>query len=156
MGISTFMNKLLEFKVALGNLYQWFSNGFQLDQEAARTFGRLALQEGKHANLIRYQKRLLGANASVIPAREGCFDDVERLLEEIDALRNRATPPTLTEALELSIRIERSAAEKLLPAVAAASGCGLSPLFSQLAADDDKHMEMLESLSARGVARKAS
>jgi len=149
------MDKLLEFELALRDLYQWFSNGFRHDQEAAKTFGRLALQEEKHANLIRYQKRLWSANSPAIAAMEANLEEVDRLLEEIETLRRRNEPPTLVEALELSIRLERSAAEKLHRSVATDLNPDLGPFISQLAGDDDKHIEMLESLAGRAT-RKAS
>jgi rubrerythrin len=155
VGFTAVMDKLLEFELALRDLYQWFSNGFRIDQEAAKTFGRLAIQEEKHANLIRYQKRLWSANSPAIAAMGANLEEVDLLLAEIDTLRRRDNPPTLSEAIELSIRLERSAAEKLHRTVVTDSNPDLGPFISQLAGDDDKHIEMLESL-AGNAARKAS
>jgi rubrerythrin len=155
MGFLNILDKLLDFEIALANLYQWFSDGFRHYPEASKVFGRLSIQEQKHANLVKYQKRIAAGNGSSFQPIDVDLAEVNRLLKEIAMVRNSPQSPTLEVAIQLSIRLETSAAEKLHHTVVHTANPDLAPLVAQLARDDDKHVAVLESLLDR-VTNKAS
>jgi rubrerythrin len=152
MSYSTLMDKLVDFEHELAELYLWFSNGFRHDQDASRVFGRLSMQKEKHVNLIRYQKRLANGNTSSFFPLDSNLDEIDRIFEVINEFRGQAQP-TLSEAIKLSIKLEGSAAKNLHRSAVTNSNSDIASFIAQLAGDDRKNLEMLESLAARSTSK---
>jgi rubrerythrin len=102
-----------------------------------------------------FQKRLAATNTSAFQSVEVDISEIDRLLQEIEDFKELHRTPSLTQAIQFAIELEASAAENLHRSLIAEANPNLSPLVEQLAGDDDRHLEMLESLQAK-IAQKAS
>ncbi len=153
MNFTAAMDRLMEFELALGDLYRWLATGFGHRPEIAKVFGRLSLQEQNHANLVRYQRRMAIANGSVFLPLVSDLGEIDRLLGEVAEFRANRPNPSLMEAIAFAKRIERSAAEKLHRTAVEHSNPALAEFIARLAGDDTKHVEMLEELESRFLAK---
>jgi rubrerythrin len=147
------MDRLMEFELALRDLYGWLAAGFGHRPEVAKVFGRLSLQEQAHANLVRYQRRMATANGSAFLPLDGGLEEVDRLLGEIAEFRVTRPNPSLPEAIGIAKRLEQSAAERLHRTAVARSNPALADFIDRLAGDDQKHLEMLQELESRFLAK---
>jgi len=152
MGFTVVMNKLQEFELALSDLYRWFSDSYRSDDDISKAFSRLGLQEANHANLIGYQKKLSSIASTAFLAVEIDLCGIDGAIAEISRLRNSGEPPSVTEAIELSLRLEQAPTELIYRCDLTKANPSLKPFIAQLVGNDRGHRRLLQSLLKRRAA----
>jgi rubrerythrin len=146
--------RLAAFERFIGVLYDWFTHVLP-DDEVAAAFGRLALQEQTHANLLEHMRRTALHKGGAPPLAGFDLAELEALTASGEALRRRERPPTVTEAVGVAMLIELSAAERIHGVMSGSPDPDLRALFTTLAQDDDRHLRQLMQLTERVEPRAA-
>lgn len=148
MNLVAALARLTAFERSIGSLYDWLAQVLP-DEEFAATFGRLALQEQNHANLLEHMRRVAihgGKGANLV---ELDVTELDSLVDTAEALRCRGTQPDLLEAVTAAMLVELSAAERIHGAMISDADLSLGALFTSLARDDDRHLRLLMDVSER-------
>lgn len=140
----------LELKIA--DLYEWFSLNMNSDPEAAAFFFRMSVDESAHANLVKYQRRLVTQNMKLFGDITIDIEGIRKVIAQVDAVRS-GNPPTVAEAFRIALEIETSAAETHYLTAIKEAAAGISGLLSSLGALDCAHCGVFEEFAKnRGYA----
>ncbi len=149
MDILQVLRPLEQLERKLAELYQWFSDLFEADAEAAFVFHRMYLEENTHVRLIEYQRRLARGNPNAFGDVEVSLEGVRRELARIDALRASGKAPSLEEAVRAALEFESDAAEYHYKNAIRLASPDMSRLFDSLGASDKQHVKSLRDLATR-------
>jgi len=149
MDIKSLLDRLLQLEIAMRDLYGFLAAVFKDEREAAALFVRLRAQEERHANLVKYQRRLVAHNPHRFRDVLTDVGDVDAVLASIHAFRSTDVRPSLGEAIDLAAELEGSAAERIHGSVVARSNPELAGLMAALGGEDDVHRRLLEELHDR-------
>jgi len=156
MDIQTLFKPLAEFEGKLAELYEWYSELFRLDAEAASLFFQLAVEEHSHVTRIEYQRRLVRMSPMDFADVSLDLKPVEEGLATIATLRNAPQPPSLEEALRAALTIEASAAECHFKAAMKQANSGAARLLDALGTADRDHLgKLVDFAKKRGVEQPA-
>jgi hypothetical protein len=140
------LNRLLDFEVAFGDLYDWLCSVFPYDNEVSATFRRFAVQKHAHANVIRHERKMAQiAGASNLSVAAG-VRDLDRLLDLVKEFRSRDGDPDLSRTIELVLALEKTSAFKLHRSTTIEHHPEWEPFVDRLAKQDLEHVEVLETL----------
>lgn len=137
----------------MAEIYQSLADAHVEDTDAARLFGRLAMEERKHASQIQYVHRMARQSQQEFAEVNLDLPEVRQTLEDLENLSVAARTLSLEDAVSLVLRLEDSAAEvHARPALADAGG-EMARLLHGLAQGDAKHVKALvEFARSRGIA----
>ena len=152
MHIQNLFQPLEDLERNLAILYKQFSERFSGDPEARLTFFRLHLDEKAHLALVQFQKRLVKQSPKLFGEIELDLDEVVTLAARVDAMLWTKHGLSLSEALDLSLALEQSAAEYHCRTAVKQSNPGLASLVRNLGGGDETHLAALKDLAARRVA----
>ncbi len=147
MHIMRVLDPLEKLETKISELYEWFSRLYADDAEAASLFYRISIDEAAHANLVRYEKRLAVQNSKIFG--EVSIDPavVSTTLEMVTSVLS-AAPPSLEQAVKISLDIENSAAEAHYRSAIALATPDLYRLLKSLGGFDSRHIEVFEKFAA--------
>jgi rubrerythrin len=154
MNLVAALARLAAFERSIGLLYDWFAQVLP-DEEVATAFGRLALQEQTHANLLEHVRRVAVHSGGARPLVGLDLAELDALTDLGLTLQRREGTPAVAEAVNAAILIELSAAERIHGDLSNHSDPELRVLFTTLAQDDDRHLRQLMELAGR-VERRAA
>lgn len=144
--------KKLEMKAH--DLYEYYNRIFLSDREAAGAFYELSLEEKSHADMLDYQIRMVRKNRAMFKDVDIDLGAVVEMIGRIDSSVSAPIPPSLGEALTLSIELEGGAYEYHYSTLLIKSNPDVAPLIRALGSSDKEHAAILKDLALRrGVAK---
>jgi hypothetical protein len=156
MRIHAALEQLSELEERVGRLYTRFYGRFSDLPIAAEIWWEMALEEHEHAGVLKMVKELAD------PA--GQVADIRRRLRPLQAMitaceRRAARDITLSEALAMAVRLERSELDRLGHETVQAIGGILPPIPRSAFAPHEAHLERLmrtvRKFGGEEVAREA-
>ncbi len=69
MDLKSLMSKVVELEGSLSIVYQKIADRFSDDSEAKELFSQLSSEESNHKEIASYERRVIMANANLIPSR---------------------------------------------------------------------------------------
>lgn len=148
MNLAQALDLLEKVETQLASLYRHFSEVTSNDPEVSRLFAALAEDEESHRLSIRYQQRVVRANAKG-------FNDIELNVEALSALvkaieQMKGTKAiTAGAALEFAREIELSAGEHHLKNVLGSRNPEIANLLKNLGNGDEEHLRRLTAVSQK-------
>ncbi len=156
MDIQTLFKPLVEFEGKIAALYEWYSELFKDDAEAAFVFFQLAAEEHAHVKIIEYQRHLVRNSPKEFADVSLDLKPVEEALVTIATLQNPHRPPSLEEALRAALTLETSAAEYHYKTAMKQANAGAARLLDALGTADRNHLgKLIEFAEKRGVEQPA-
>jgi hypothetical protein len=149
MHILKMLGPLEELETKMADLYDWFSHAFRKDEEATAFFYRVSVEEVVHANIIRYQRRLVSKNPKSFGEITIDASLIEKTLSEIAALRNLAPYPELEDALRNAIGLEHCLAEEHYRTALVMANPEVSNLLRSLGAFDLRHISRFDEFAIK-------
>jgi hypothetical protein len=149
MDIKSLLDRLLQLEIAMRDLYGFLAAVFRDEHDVAALFLRLEAQEERHANLVRYQRRLVAHNPTRFQDVDVDLGGLDAALDSIHAFRNGGDRPPLAAAIDLAKELEGSLAERIHGSVVALANPELAALMTALGGDDQLHRRLLEDLHDR-------
>ena len=149
MNITTILNHLLRLELMMERLYKHFEKLFVYENEAVLLFQALSIEEKAHADMIRYQLRLVRNNLDIFPDISYNMDPLDSLMTRIDDILAAKRPLTLREAILFSITAERSASEFHLKTAIAESNPEVGEHIRNLGSYDEAHDEQLVAFAKK-------
>lgn len=148
MTLMTILDEMLRLETAMADLYRWLTGVLAAEHpRAAAVFFRLCIQEEGHANLIRYHRRLARTVTGSNNVADEIAVELRQAVARVDEFRARSEPTTLTEAVEFSIDLEDSAAERIHAQLVSHRIGG--SLVASLLDEDRRHRDILQQLGGR-------
>lgn len=156
MDIQTLFKPLAEFEGKVAELYEWYSELFKADAEAAFVFFQLAAEEHAHVKIIEYQRRMVRNSPKEFADVTLDLKPVEEALATIATLRSAPRPPLLEDALRAALTLETSAAEYHYKTAMKQANAGAARLLDALGTADRTHLgKLVEFAKKRGVENPA-
>lgn len=156
MRIHAALDQLIELEERVGRLYTHFYGRFSDLPAVAGIWWEMALDEHEHAGVLKMVKELADPRGRVV--------DIQRRLRPLQALikaceRTAAGDITLSQALAMAVRLERSELDRLGRETVQAIGGDLSPIPRSAFAPHEAHLERLmrtvRKFGGEEVAREA-
>lgn len=95
-----------DIETSKGQLYDWFSETFASEGELSQLFGRLALDQVAHRNVIQYQTRIVMRNPRIFRQLKINFQELNGICSAIESFRESCPNPSLDEALQATLDFE--------------------------------------------------
>lgn len=153
MNILNLLNQLEKVETRLSILYKRFSEIFQNDAEASILFSRVSADETAHADLIRFQRRMVRADPTHFHEVEADVREIEEVLTRINLLLKAEEAMTVERAIETAIGLENNMAEQHYIRATTLSNPELTGMLNSLTSFDCKHFTALEDFAkTRGFA----
>jgi len=125
------------------HIYRHFAKIFANDSVVAELWNKIAKEEDHHADLFRLAACHLGTGIRDVNASDKKVKSILAKLEKIHE-KIRTSRPTLAEAFELALYIEKSLAEYHIGSILAFADNELSKLFKKMELYDQGHLQMLQ------------
>jgi rubrerythrin len=125
------------------DIYRHFGKIFSTSKDISSLWNKVASEEDHHANLFRMAIRTIKPGKSdKVPYSKNLRDIINALeLIHQDVETNR---PSLADAFELALKIEKSLAEFHIDSIVKFSDSDISKLFLQMEKHDQGHLELLQ------------
>ena len=147
LGVLDLLEKL---ETKISELYEWFSRTYAHDAGATSLFYRISIDEIAHANLVRYEKKLAVQNSKIFSEIHLDVVEISATLENVISVLS-GTPPSLEQAVKISLDIENSVAEAHYRNAIAKATPEISRLLKNLGGFDSRHIEVFsEFAESRG------
>jgi len=132
---------LEKLESTISELYAAFSRSFGDDPEAALFFDQMSMEESLHANLVKFQRRIVRPN--IKDCKEIDFDaqEVEKTIEEVMSAIKTSEHLSLEAALKMSLEIENGMAEQHYRNTVQRSCPDIVKLMNSLTSYDCRHSD---------------
>ncbi|TAN42891.1 MAG: hypothetical protein EPN25_02120 [Nitrospirae bacterium] len=144
MQILKMLTQLEKLETNMAGLYEWFSHVFREDEAAAAFFYGVSVEEEVHANIVRYQRRLVSQNIKNFSEVDFDLTPIEKTLSDIAAIRKTEILPSLEEALRYAIELEHSIAEEHYRTILKKANPEIEGLLKSLGAFDLRHLHSFQ------------
>jgi len=149
MEISKVLDHLEKLELAMAKTYDWMAEMFDADDGAVAFFTRMARDEVSHANLVKYERRIVRADPDAFaPQVDVPSNAIADAFACIDEFRRSNPNPSLVQALRFALKMEADCAENLHREAVLQSNPGIGGLIGNLAKADARHYEQLEAFVA--------
>lgn len=148
MHILKALDPLEKLEDRIARLYEWFSENLKDDAEASAFFYRMSIDESAHANLVRYQRRVVSKNMKLFGDVDLDLGGIQKEIARIEAIL-AGPPPLVEEAVRISLDIENNAAETHYRNTVEKASSSIATLLTSLSAFDCKHCEVVEEFAAK-------
>jgi rubrerythrin len=131
----------LEEKCA--HIYRHFGKIFSDSKEISSIWEKIASEEDHHAHVFKLAiRKLKPGMVDVVP----CGKKLEKIMSTLERIHREVETnhPSLVEAFELALKIEKSLAEFHINSVVKFSDPPISNLFLQMETYDQGHLELLQ------------
>jgi diguanylate cyclase (GGDEF)-like protein/PAS domain S-box-containing protein len=95
-----------DIETTKGQLYERFCEMFASQGETAQLFGRLALDQVAHRNVIQYQTRIVMRNPRVFRRLRIDFLELQGICAAMESFRESCPAPSVDQALQASLDFE--------------------------------------------------
>lgn len=126
------------------HIYRHFGRLFSEEPDISALWHKVATEEDHHANLFRLAMRHLGTEVKDIDLIDKKLNSIVNKLESIHSAIE-TTRPTLSQAFEIALHIERKLAEYHIDSILTYADNGLSELFITMEKNDQGHLELLQN-----------
>lgn len=140
------LDLLVKLETKISELYEWFSRNYADDAGAASLFYRISVDEIAHANLVRYEKKLAVQNSKIFSEIHLDVVEISTTLEKVISVLS-GTPPSLEQAVKISLDIENSAAEAHYRNIIGKATPDISRLLKNLGGFDSRHIEVFSKFA---------
>ena len=145
MHILNVLDTMETFEGMMAETYEWLSEIFADDEDAAAFFTRMSRDEVGHRNLVRYEKKLVRENPTAFGEVTVKPEIIDEAIRKVELFRRSEPPPTLTQALTFSMMMENDVVERLHRDAILMTNPTLAGLINSLARADAAHEKELES-----------
>jgi len=149
MHIVTLLGPLEKLETQLSDLYKLFSETFRDDEEASIFFDRMSTDEKAHADLVRFERRLVTGNKTIFKEVEADIREIEKISASLDLLLKSAQQVSVEKALEISIAIENSVCEQHYINAITLSNPDVTRLIRSLVSFDCRHFLAFEDFARK-------
>lgn len=125
------------------HIYRHFAKIFANDPVVAELWNKIAKEEDHHADQFRLAACHLGTGIKDVKVNDRKVKSIIAKLEKIHE-EIRTCHPTLAEAFELALYIEKSLAEYHIGSILTFADNELSKLFKKMELQDQGHLKMLQ------------
>jgi len=140
--------KLVEsIEQLMADLYESFSRTFAADEDAAAFFFRISREEISHRNLVQFQERLVKKNPKSFGEVNLDLDLFNAATAKVQYFMKRDAPPTLEEAVRISIDLESEVVEHLYRTVIAEANPAVQELVSNLGRQSEIHRKHIQDFA---------
>jgi rubrerythrin len=132
---------LIEEKCA--HIYRHFSKVFSISHQICSFWDKIASEEDHHANTFRLAIGKLKPGMSDV---NPCNKQLDKIMNSLESIHQKVETkhPTLIEAFELALYIEKTLAEFHIDSVVKYSDSQIADLFLQMEKNDQGHLELLQ------------
>jgi rubrerythrin len=134
-----------KFEGAMAATYEWLSELFEMDGEAAAFFARMSRDEIGHRNLVRFQKKLVREDPTSFAEVDIDPGLIAEALDKVETFRSNGASPTLAEALTFAMMMESHTVERLHREAILMSNPAIGDLINSLARADTLHEQELQT-----------
>ncbi len=152
MDIQTMFEPLVKFESDLAGLYEWYSELFRHDNEAAFVFIHLAAEEQAHVTIVKYLRRLVRNSPKEFADVTLDLEPVEEALVTIASFRSAPQSTSLEEALRAALTLEKIESEYHLRASVEQANAHVARVLDALGTADRIHLGKLVAFAKkRGI-----
>lgn len=142
--------KLVEsIEQLMADLYESFSETFAADEDATGFFYRMSRDEISHRNLVQFQERLVKKNPRDSSEVNLDLDLFNATTEKVQYFMKKGDPPTLEEAVRISIDFENDVAEHLYRTVIAEANPAVQDLVKNLGRQSEIHRKHVQDFAVQ-------
>jgi len=139
------LNLLEDLETSMRDIYHWLSTELAHEPEVSRLFRRLSSEEEAHAELVRYQKRLVRQNPDKFATVSTELDELDEVLAFVRGILDTKPEMDVDRALKLAMDLESLDEERLYRRVVGESCPELLTLVENLSHNDEQHVQLLTS-----------
>ena len=132
-----------------GQLYDWFSELFIPEGELSALFGRLALDQVAHRNVIQYQTRIVMRNPRIFRDLKIDFLELSGICAAMESFREACPNPGAADALQASLDFEALSLALFDQDFFRGLRIHFGPFVDNIQNGMRKHMEQLRRAAAR-------
>lgn len=149
MHILNLLNQLEKVETQLSELYEKFSEIFQNDAEVSILFSQVSADETAHADLVRFERRMVRADAKRFKEVDADIGKMEEMSSFIRLLLKSGETPTVERAIEAAIELENSAAEQHYIKAITLSNPEVAGMLNSLTSFDCRHFLAFENFAKK-------
>lgn len=154
MEILKALDHLGDVETAAADFYDFLAKQFAHHREASGLFYRMSIQERNHRNLIRFCKRMVSRDSASYHKVDFDVELVSAFLKEVRNFKKLHPSPDLKQAIEFALSLESHAVEGLHSSLMADSNPRMRSLMEQLAEEDSRHVQQLESFARKHMSEE--
>lgn len=153
MHILKLLNQLEKVETQLSELYKRFGEIFQSDAEASILFSQMSVDETAHADLLRFERRIVRADPAHFNEVDADIGKIEEISFRVNFLLKSEEGLTLERAIDTAIDLENNVAEQHYIRAIALSNPELTRMLNSLTSFDCRHFLAFEDFAkTRGFA----
>jgi len=149
MHILKLFNSLENLETQLSELYKRFSEIFQNDAEASLLFSQMSVDETAHADLVRFERRIVRADPTHFKEVDADSGKIEEISSRVGLLLKSAAGLTVEKAIEMAIDFENNVAEQHYITAITLSDSEVARLINSLASFDCRHFLAVEDFARK-------
>lgn len=149
MQILNVLDEIEKLELKLMDLYTFFTNLFKDDKDVSSSFFKLGLDEKGHAELVKYQKRIVRKNLNNFLDVSININEIHEIILKAEDIMKSPTPPSLEESIKLALLFEKSAAEYHYKSAMEQSNPEFASFLNNLASVDNDHFDTIKKLAER-------
>ena len=143
--ISTVLARIAELEAASQELYSFYAEIFEEQEDVAKVFREMKREEEAHKNQALFQKRVVDKNSSEFSPVDVEIDGITKLIKEIESHISGGVFD-IGDAVDFAIHLEENAIEVHYRTWAAKLCPELTQLTRFLLRGDDHHVQKLRDL----------
>jgi len=149
MQIMKLLGPLEKLEAQLSALYKRFSEIFRNDAEVSIFFDQMSTDEAAHADLVRFERRLVAADPARFKEVDANISEIEKISSHIALIMKSAEGLTVEKALQASIQLESSVVEQHYITAITLSNSEVARLLNSLSSFDCRHFSAFEDFARR-------
>jgi rubrerythrin len=153
MHILKLLTQLEKVETQLSELYKRFSEIFQNDAAASILFSQMSADETAHADLVRFERRIVRADPSHFNEVDADIGKMEEISSRVNLLLKSEEGLKVERAIETAIELESNVAEQHYIRAITLSNPEVTRMLNSLTSFDCRHFMALEDFAkTRGLA----
>lgn len=148
--ILTLLNLLEDLELSMRDFYRTVATHFETDhEELSKCFARMASEEQTHAEMVRFQKRLVQQNPGKFSPVSTDVSGFKDFLSQVHQATEQARDLTPEQSLDLALDFESFSGERIYSSAIIESCPDLAPLIGNLTKNDEAHCDYLRTVVQR-------
>lgn len=149
MDIIKALDIIEKLELKLSELYDYFYKLFLDNKEISGLFFKLSIEEKGHADLVRFQRRIVIKNKDLIKDIDIDLDTtfIHNIISKADSILKSSSKPTIEDALKLAIELENDSGEYHYKNFIKYKDHAFSLLLENLNKNDEDHIEQIKEIA---------
>lgn len=147
MDILKVLDIIEKLELKLSELYDYFHKLFSDNEELSELFLKLSTEEQGHADLVRFQRRIIIKNKNLIKDIEFDLNSINKIISKADSILKSSSKPTIKDALMLAIELENDSGEYHYKNAIKYKDEDFSLLLENLNKHDTDHVEQIKKIA---------